>query len=51
MQALQLVDLPKLRAHLRSARTQKQLREAGELPDILPADVLPAGAIDPGELE
>lgn len=51
MQALQLVDLPKLRAHLRSTRTQKQLREAGELPDILPADVLPAGAIDPGELE
>jgi len=49
MQALRLVDLPKLRAHRRSVAKQQALRDGGVEPEpILESD--PAG-IDPGELE
>ncbi|WP_223247072.1 asparagine synthase [Microbacterium oleivorans] len=49
MQALRLVDLPKLRAHRRSVAKQQALRDGGAEPEpILESD--PAG-IDPGELE
>lgn len=51
MQALRLVDLPKLRANRRTARAQQKLREAGELPEIVADDALAPGAVDPGELE
>ena len=51
MQALRLVDLPKLRANRRNAQTQQKLREAGELPDIIDAADLTPGGVDPGELE
>lgn len=52
MQALRLVDLPKLRAHKRSAKAQQKLRDAGELPELVESSesVLPGG-VDPGELE
>ncbi len=49
MQALRLVDLPKLRAHRRSVAKQQALREEGVEPEpVLESD--PDG-IDPGELE
>lgn len=51
MQALRLVDLPKLRAHRRSVKAQQRLREAGELPDVVTDGAVPPGAVDPGELE
>lgn len=51
MQALRLVDLPKLRAHRRSVTTQAALREAGELPELVPEDAAPRGNLDLGELE
>lgn len=51
MQALRLVDLPKLRAHRRSVAAQQKLREAGELPDIVTEGAVPQGAVDPGEFE
>ncbi len=51
MQALRLVDLPKLRANRRNAKAQQKLREAGELPEIIDGDALASGAVDPGELE
>lgn len=51
MQALRLVDLPKLRAHRRSAKAQQRLAEAGELPDIVVDGALPKGVVDPGEFE
>lgn len=51
MQALRLVDLPKLRAHRRSASTQQRLRESGALPDIVDDGSLAPGAVDPGEWE
>jgi hypothetical protein len=51
MQALRLVDLPKLRAHRRSVTAQQKLRAAGELPEIVPDGAPASGAIDPGELE
>lgn len=51
MQALRLVDLPKLRAHRRSVTTQAALREAGELPELVPEDAGARGGVDPGELE
>ncbi len=49
MQALRLVDLPKLRAHRRSSQKQSELREQG----VEPGPVLEASSadIDPGELE
>ena len=51
MQALRLVDLPKLRAQRRSAKAQRALREAGEVPEIVSDGAASTGAIDPGELE
>ena len=52
MQALRLVDLPKLRAHRRSVRTQQSLREAGEEPAPVVADAGAAGSgFDQAELE
>ena len=51
MQALRLVDLPKLRAQRRTAKAQRALREAGEVPEIVSDGAIPTGAIDPGELE
>lgn len=49
MQALRLVDLPKLRAHRRSVAKQQALREEGVEPEpVLESD---PDAIDPGELE
>lgn len=51
MQALALVDLPKLRAHRRSVTAQQQLRERGELPDIILDGALASGEVDPGEFE
>ncbi len=49
MQALRLVDLPKLRSRRRSARRQQEMRAAGAEPDqILPAST---GRFDPAELE
>lgn len=52
MQALRLVDLPRLRAQRRTPQTQQRLRAEGALPDI-PADAGPgpAGDVDPGLLE
>lgn len=48
MQALRLVDLPKLRAHRRSIAVQQELRaEGAEPPEIARA----VGGFDPGELE
>ena len=49
MQALRLVDLPKLRAHRRSVAKQQALREEG----VEPEPILEAGpgGINPGELE
>ena len=51
MQALRLVDLPKLRAQRRTAKAQRALREAGEVPELVSDGAIPTGAIDPGELE
>lgn len=51
MQALRLVDLPKLRANRRSAKAQAALRDAGELPDIVTEGAVARGGVDPGELE
>ncbi|MBN9215544.1 MAG: asparagine synthase [Microbacterium sp. SCN 70-200] len=51
MQALRLVDLPKLRAHRRTARAQQKLIAAGEIPEIVTDGALPAGGVDPAELE
>ena len=51
MQALRLVDLPKLRAHRRSASAQQKLIAAGEIPEIVTDGALPAGGVDPAELE
>lgn len=51
MQALRLVDLPKLRAHRRTAQAQQRLRDAGELPDVVEGGAVPHGTVDPGELE
>lgn len=49
MQALRLVDLPKLRAHRRNVQKQADLRVAGVEPEpVLAAE---QGAVDPGELE
>ena len=51
MQALRLVDLPKLRANRRTAETQRRLRESGQLPEVERAAALAPGEVDPGELE
>jgi hypothetical protein len=53
MQALRLVDLPKLRAHRRSVDTQARLREEGVEPGPVgePVGGTHAGGIDPGEFE
>lgn len=51
MQALRLVDLPKLRAHRRSVAAQQKLIAAGELPEVVTEGAVPHGAVDPGELE
>ncbi|PZU44187.1 MAG: asparagine synthase [Microbacterium sp.] len=51
MQALRLVDLPKLRAHRRTAEAQQRLREEGEVPDVVTEGAVPRGAVDPGEFE
>lgn len=48
MQALRLVDLPKLRAHRRSTAKQQELREAGVSPEDIEHAV---GGFDRGELE
>ena len=49
MQALRLVDLPKLRAHRRSAEKQQQLRADGIEPEpVVQAERV---SVDPGELE
>jgi hypothetical protein len=50
MQALRLVDLPKLRAHRRSVSAQQKKRAAGVEPDDV-AERSEAAAIDPGEWE
>lgn len=47
MQALRLVDLPKLRAHPANTSAQRRLREAGQLPDIERHGPR-AGEVDPG---
>ncbi len=49
MQALRLVDLPKLRSRRRSIATQQERREQGIVPDVI--DAGPAPAFDPGELD
>ncbi|MCT9821347.1 asparagine synthase [Microbacterium sp. W1N] len=49
MQALRLVDLPKLRSRRRSLQKQQQLRDEGR--DEGPAAAVPSGGFDPGELE
>lgn len=51
MQALRLVDLPRLRAHRRSVITQQKLRDEGELPDAVAEGAPSPRAVDPGELE
>ena len=51
MQALRLVDLPKLRAQRRSAKAQRALREAGEVPEVAPDGTTSKGGFDPAELE
>ncbi len=51
MQALRLVDLPKLRANRRTAKTQRRLRESGQLPEVERPGALAPGEVDPGELE
>lgn len=51
MQALRLVDLPKLRAHRRSVEKQSALRESGEEPEVIHDGEAPAGGFDPAELE
>lgn len=48
MQALRLVDLPKLRAHRRSITVQQELRAAGAAPAPIERS---AGGFDRGELE
>jgi hypothetical protein len=49
MQALRLVDLPKLSSRRRSIAKQQQLRERGVVPEVVAAE--PPGSFDPGELE
>ena len=49
MQALRLVDLPKLRAHRRSVAKQQALRAEGVEPP--PIETAVRGSIDAGELE
>ncbi len=49
MQALRLVDLPKLRSRRRSVAKQQELREQGVVPEIIEPE--PHGAIDPAELD
>ncbi|RZI96010.1 MAG: asparagine synthase [Microbacterium sp.] len=49
MQALRLVDLPKLRSRRRSIAKQQERREQGIVPDVIEAG--PAGSFDPGELD
>lgn len=48
MQALRLVDLPKLRAHRRSVAKQQELRDGGVEPEEIERAV---GGFDRGELE
>lgn len=50
MQALRLVDLPKLTSRRRSMVKQRELREAGEEPAPVDA-AAPAPSFDPAELE
>ena len=49
MQALRLVDIPKLRSRRRSIAKQQELREQGVVPEMI--DPEPQGAIDPAELD
>ncbi len=49
MQALRLVDLPKLRAHRRSAAKQQELRAEGVEPELVEPEPVPD--VDPAELE
>lgn len=49
MQALRLVDLPKLSSRRRSIAKQQQLRERGVVPEVVAAET--SGSFDPGELE
>ena len=49
MQALRLVDLPKLRSRRRSIAKQQEQREQGIVPDVIEPE--PAGSFDPGELD
>lgn len=49
MQALQLVDLPKLRAHRRSAKARR--KDAGEVPGPLVDERPSVGGVDPALLE
>lgn len=51
MQALRLVDLPKLRAHRRTASALQKMRDAGEVPDLVEDGSLARGEVDPGEFE
>ncbi|MGB4778146.1 asparagine synthase [Microbacterium sp.] len=51
MQALRLVDLPKLRAHRRSTLAQQILREAGVEPERVAERAGSAAPFDPAELE
>lgn len=51
MQALRLVDLPKLHAGRRTAAMQRKLRESGEVPPVETGGALGPGEIDPGEWE
>lgn len=50
MQALRLVDLPKLTSRRRSIAKQRELREQGRLPDPVEAGAIDSG-FDPAELE
>ncbi len=50
MQALRLVDLPKLNSRRRSVAKQKELRERGIVPDVI-EPAAPTGDFDPAELE
>lgn len=50
MQALRLVDLPKLTSRRRSIAKQRELREQGRLPDPVDAGAIDSG-FDPAELE
>ena len=50
MQALRLVDLPRLRAQRRTAETQQRLRDDDALPDVDP-EPAPRGDVDPALFE